>query len=101
MIKLIFTKNREIFVIEIENRIIFYKDRRISERFQLMPKSEDYMIKIIMSRNKIPSWIAGLIEDANSGNNLQEYQNAKTEEELVPIIIKDACSKGCKFERRE
>ena len=100
-IKLIFSNNRETFVIFISNKIITYTDRRNKEPVQFMPKDPDFKRKVIMSRNRIPKYIIELIEDANSGRNLEEYQSCKTDEELVPIVKRDALIKGCLFHKRE
>jgi predicted site-specific integrase-resolvase len=101
LIRLIFVKERETFVIEISNKIIHYKDRKRPVKIQFMPKDPDIKKKVIMSRNRIPKYILELIEDANSGHNLEEYQACKTDEELVPIVKRDAFSKGCVFQKRE
>lgn len=99
-IKLAFSTNREMFSIEILNRIITYRDRRQPKGIQFMPKDAAVRRLVILSRNKIPMWMLDWIEEANSGKNLEEYQSAQTDEELVPIIKKDAASKGCIFIKR-
>lgn len=100
-ISLIFTINRETFLIEILNKIITYRDRMMKKGIQFMPKDVAVRKLVIMSRNRIPMWILTWIEEANSGKNLEEYQSAKTDEDLIPIIKKDAASKGCIFQKRE
>jgi len=97
---LVFTTNRETFSIEILNKVITYRDKRLKKGVQFMPKDIAVRKMILLSRNKIPAWILTWIEDANSGKNLEEYQSAKTDEELIPIIRKDAQSKGCVFQKR-
>jgi hypothetical protein len=99
-IKLIFTNNREVFTIEISNRFIHYKDRKQTEKIQFMPRDPQLVKKVIMSRNRIPHYILELIDDANSGRNLEEYQACKTDEDLVPIVKRDALVKGCVFQKR-
>lgn len=66
-----------------------------------MPRDPDFRKKVIMSRNRIPNYIIELIEDANSGHNLEEYQACKTDEDIVPIVKRDAGLKGCVFHKRE
>jgi len=100
MIKLVFTTGRETFSIEIENKIILYKAKKFPKGFQFLPKDPNFKKIILFSRNKIPKEVIELIEDANSGKNLKEYQGAKDDESLVPIIIKDASLKGCVLQRR-
>jgi len=99
-IKLVFSINRESFSIEIINKVITYKDRVTKKGIQFMPKDAAVRKLIILSRNRIPMWMLTWIEEANSGKNLEEYQSAKTDEDLIPIIKKDAASKGCIFHKR-
>jgi hypothetical protein len=99
-IKLIFTANRETFTIEIFNKNIVYKDRKFPPGVQFMPYDKAVRKLIILSRNKIPMWMLSWIEEANQGKNLEEYQSAQTDEDLVPIIKKDAGEKGCVFQKR-
>jgi len=101
IIKLILTKERETFVIEICNRIIKYKDRKQKEQIQFMPKDPEITKKVLFSRNRIPHYILELIEEANSGRNLEEYKACKTDEDFVPIVKRDALVKGCLFQKRE
>ena len=102
MIKLIFNINRETFVIRIQDKRVFYKDRRFHEEIQILPKDQNMIRKIICSRNKVPMFVLQWINEANSGKNLEEYQTAKDDEALVPIVKKDAAraSKGCMFIKR-
>lgn len=100
MIKLIFTVGRETISIEIENKLIFYRDRKFPTGIQFMPKAKNFDLLVIMSRNRIPKEIIDLINNANTGRNLKQYQNAESDEELVDIVKKDAASKGCVFQKR-
>lgn len=100
MIKLVFTRIRETFTIEVENKIIVYRDKKYPKGFQFMPKDSNLRKIILFSRNRLSQEIINWIEDANKGKNLEEYQNAKSDEELIPIIIKDAKTNGCVFQGR-
>jgi len=100
MITLVFTRIRETFTIEIDNKIIVYKDRKYPKGFQFMPKDPNFKKIVLFSRNKLPKEIIKWINDANTGKNLEEYQSAKDDEALVPIIIKDAKINGCVFQGR-
>ena len=100
MIKLVFTAGRETISIEIENKTIVYRDRRFSEGFQFMPVKGNINLILVMSRNRIPKEIVELIRESNSGKNLEEYNNAKDDEELSVIVKKDAALKGCVFQKR-
>lgn len=100
MIKLIFTVGRETVSIEIEKKIVMYKDRKFPIGIKFLPKDDNFERLVILSRNRIPKEIITLIRNANSGKNLIEYQNAKDDEELVIIIKRDAALKGCVFQKR-
>ena len=99
MIKLVFTRMRDAFTIEIENKIIVWReDKKYPRGIQFLPKDKDFKKIVLMSRNKIPKEIIAWIEDANSGKNLEEYQGAKDDEALAQIVIKDAKVNGCVFQ---
>ena len=101
MIKLVFTAGRETISIEINNKVITYKDRRFSEGFLFMPIDSELKKKLLMPRiNRIPREIVDLINDANSGKNLKEYEEAQDDETLAAIVKKDAVLKGCVFHTR-
>ncbi len=100
MIKLVFTRIRTTFTIEIDNKIIVYKDRKFPRGFQFMPRDPEIRKIILFSRNKLPQEVIKWIEDANSGKNLEEYLSAKDDEALVPIVIRDAKLNGCVFQKR-
>ena len=100
MIKLVFTQIRETFTIEVENKIIVYRDKKYPKGIQFMPKDPDFRKIVLFSRNKIPKEVIDWIEDANQGKNLEEYKSAENDEELIPIIIKDAKLRGCVFHGR-
>jgi len=101
MIRLVFTSNRETFTIEIENKVIVYKDRKIKNGFQFMPKSKDFKRIVIFSRNRLPLNIISWVEKSNQGKNLEEYQHAKDNEALVKIVIRDARLNGCILQDRQ
>ena len=100
MIKLVFTKNRETISIEINDKIIWYTDRKFPKGLQFMPEDPSLQRKVIMSRNRIPKEVVDWIHEANSGKNLEEYQEAENDEALVPIIKKDAGIRGCVFQKQ-
>lgn len=100
MIKLVFTASRETIAIEIEDKIITYRDRRFTRGFQFMPIKGNVEIISIMSRNRIPPEIVELMKESNSGKNLKEYEDAKDDEELAVIVKRDAALKGCIFQTR-
>jgi len=98
MIKLVFTHGRETFTIEVENKIIVYRDKKYPSGFTFMPKQKNFERLVLFSRNKIPKEVVDWVNEANSGKNLEEYQSAGDDRALVPIIIRDAKLKGCVFQ---
>lgn len=100
MIRLVFTRIRETFTIEIENKVIIYKDKKYPTGFQFMPKEKDFERMVLFSRNKIPPEVVTWINESNSGKNLEEYQGAKDDEALIPIIIRDGELNGVVFQGR-
>jgi len=98
MIRLVFTKIRETFTIEIEDKIIVYKDKKFPNGIQFLPKEPGFDKMVLFSRNKINPDIVKWINESNSGKNLEEYQEATNDEALVPIIIKDAKLNGAVFQ---
>ena len=66
-----------------------------------MPLISELKKKLLMPRiNRIPKEIVDLINDANKGKNLKEYEEAEDDEELAMIVKKDAALKGCVFQNR-
>lgn len=92
MIKLVFSLNRELFRIEIEDKHIWYTDRIWKKTVRLIPKDEDFIKKITFSRNKIPLSFTSLFELTEEEK--KEYDNAKDDKELAKICIQDARKKG-------
>ena len=95
MIKLSFISNREILNFAIQDKIIKYTDRKWIKWIQCVPKNKDFETRIKMSRNRLPSFLLTLFDLTEKEQ--EEYNNAKTDEEISDIIIKDALSKGCKL----
>ena len=100
MIRLVFTKIRETFRITLNDRIINYNDKKFPKGFQFLPKDPHFKTIIVMSRNRLPLDIIKWIEDANKGKNLEEYNNAKDDEALAEIVIRDARVNGCVYHGR-
>lgn len=99
MIKLTFIINRETFRIFIKGREIFYGDRKWRRMIRLIPPDEEFMKKIVMSRNQIPSQVKELFNLTEEEQ--KEYDNAETEEELAEICIRDSKKKGGSLLKKE
>jgi hypothetical protein len=95
LIRIVMTYEREIVMFEISNKIIIYKDRKWPRGFQFMPEDPGIIKAILLSRNSIRHEMIKWIKDSNSGKNLEEYNTAQNDEELVDIITRDAKLKGC------
>ena len=95
-IKLVFTIQRDVFNIEIAGREVFYSDRIWKNKIRLIPADDKFNHKIIMSRNKYPNVNLDTFRILFNftDEELKEYENAKTEEELSTICIKDIRMKG-------
>jgi len=87
--------NREFFNIIIDNREVFYNDRRCVNKIRCVPKDEQFIKTIVTSRNKYPHFLIDLF-NLNESEKL-EYDNAKSEEELSKIVIRDCMSIGARL----
>jgi len=97
--RLIFTINREAFRIDIENKKISYIDRKFTKLITLIPRDEDFIKKVICSRNKIPIHFIDLFNLTKEEQ--EQYDNAKTDEELAEVCIKDCRLKGAILLKKE
>lgn len=95
MIKLSFSYNREPMNFIVKDREIYYSDRRWRSWVRCIHQPENFIKIIAMSRNRIPQYIANLFK--LTPEEIKEYEEAKTEQTLATIIIRDAKSKGCIF----
>jgi hypothetical protein len=97
MIKLSFVaQNRDIIHLSVEGKIIKYYDKIWKNGVQFMPKDPQFVLKLLKARNTIPfsNQIISWINESNTGKNLEEYNNCKTEEELAEMVKRDAKIKG-------
>jgi len=102
-IRLVFTIQREAFYLEIIGKEIFYGDRIWKNKIRIVPKDEGFERKIIMSRNKYPNLNMKTFNDFFNLNEEErkEYENAKDENELADICIRDVKKKGGVLRKRE
>jgi hypothetical protein len=99
MIQVILAYNREVLNFLVKDKEIFYTDRKWKAWIRCLPPPEDLIKQIKLSRNRIPEFISYLFNFTDE--ELKEYANAKTEEDLANIIINDAKNKGCKLVKME
>lgn len=94
MIELAFiANNREIILYRIQDKVITYLDRIWKNGLQIIPINEQFEA-LKKSHSPFARTYAKLIEEANTGRNLEEWQAAKNDEELAEIIRKDAAFNG-------
>jgi len=98
-IKLAFMVNRETFRIEIEDKNIWYTDRRWDRAIRLIPRDKDFLRKIMFSRGKIPPLIKDLF--TLTKKEQEEYDNAEDARELADICIRDCKRYGSKLLRED
>jgi len=91
--------NRETFRIEIEEKSIWYTDRRWGRAIRLIPRDEDFLKKILFSRGRIPPIIKDLF--TLTKKEQEEYDNAKDSRELADICIRDCRGYGSRLLKEE
>jgi len=92
MINLVFTINREVFRISIDDKTIWYSDRKWKKAIRLIPKDNNFILKIKLSRNAIPYSLIDFFD--LTSEEQEEYSNCETDKELAEICIRDAKKKG-------
>lgn len=93
MMKLMFEKERHFFLITIENRKVLYWDKKVSVHLQYLPPDPNIDMKIRMSRNKLNHNVKELLKI--SQDDLKDFENAKDDNEIKDLVIRDAKTKGC------
>jgi len=99
MKKLLFMYNRENLNFVIKEKEIFYSDRKFNNWVRCMPPPENFMKVVALSRNRIPSFLIEMFKFNEA--EIKEYNEAKDEEALAQIIIKDAKFRGCIYIKPE
>jgi len=97
-IRLMFSFQREILQFAVVDKKVYYTDKVWSNWIQVVPKDPGVQKKILMSRNKVPRQILKMFN--LTPQEMEEYNNAKTDEDLADIVIIDARRRGCKLEKR-
>ena len=100
MITLSFLIQRETMHFFVKDKQIFYTDRLYNGALiRCIPKDEHFLKAIINSRNKLPQRLITMFN--LSEEDQKEYDNAKSDDELADIIIKDCKDKGASLIQRE
>jgi hypothetical protein len=87
--------NPELINLIIKDRKVIYSDRIWSMGVQILPPDKEMEKKIIMSRNKYPPNFINQFK--LSDKDIKEYEQAKTDEEIAELAIKDCQLKGYKL----
>lgn len=99
MIRLVFSANRELIHFLIIEKNVYYTDRKWGVWIRCLPRPDNFIQKITLSRNKFPSFLIKLFEF--SKEETEQYNKATNEEELAERIIQDARTKGCRLITRK
>lgn len=91
--KIVMSINREILTFLIVDRSIYYTDRKFGALIRILPKPRNLLLIIAKSRNRIPMFIAKLFNLSQA--EMDEYNNAKTVDDLANIVVRDAKRNGC------
>lgn len=92
VIYLSFSHNKEIMNFAVKDREIYYKDRIWKGGIRCIPKDEEFIKKILLSRNVIPNQLVRMFD--LSAKDKEEYDSCKTEKELAEKIISDCKKQG-------
>lgn len=98
MIKAMFSKQGQFFIITVDKGIIKYWDKFEGSLWggplQYLPPDPAAIIKILTSRNKIPPHFKDMLHVNEA--ELKEYEANKTDDnKLKEIVLRDAKRQGC------
>ena len=79
----------------VKDREIYYTDKKFGSWVRCIPAPENFIKIVSLSRNRIPTYLINLFK--MTPEEMKEYEESKTEQDLADIIIRDAKSKGCIF----
>ena len=94
-----FERQGQYFFITIDKKKIQYWDKFQGKLWggplQYLPSDPSVFRKIDMSRNKIPQSVKEML--IITKQDQEEFDNAKDEDELKKIVLKDCKNKACKI----
>lgn len=94
MIHIITAAGRETMQWKIQDKVVMYKDRRWPDWIQVLPLDEMLLEKLKKIGGSVQV-LAALLIDANSGKNKKEWEEAKNDQEVADIIVRDSRLQGC------
>ena len=104
MIKQTWMNNRELFIITIKGKEVFWKDRKMPTPTRMIPMDDKIRRQILMSRNKIdPAYIEQfkLTKEEQKEYNEAIKNNEDIEEKLSEICKKDCLKSGSILQKEE
>lgn len=104
MIKQTYLIGREIYIITIKGKKVYYKDRKIAQPIQMIPIDKRVEKMILTSRNRIDKKLTDQFK--LNRKEQEEYDNAikediNIEERLAEICKKDALKEKSKLLKEE
>jgi hypothetical protein len=97
VIHLSFRFDREPLNFVVKEREIYYSQRKFGGGIMIrcIPPPENFMKAVALSRNRINANLINMFKFTEE--EIKEYNDAKDEQALADLIIKDAKGKGCIF----
>ena len=103
MIKLLFERSGQYFFIMIDNKQIFYTDKKQGAIWggplRYLPPDPEAQRKIDMSRNKIPAYFKEFL--IVSKEEMIEFEKAENDNDLKEIVLRDTRRHECKLIKEE
>lgn len=91
--KIVLTINREMLSFIIIDKKIYYTDRKLKALIRVLPKPKNLIRVIQNSRNRVPMFLLNLFNF--TPEEMKEYEEAKTPDDLANIIVRDGAKNGC------
>lgn len=84
--------NKEVYIVTIKGKEVFYWDRKMIEPTRVIPMDERLRLKVIKSRNKLSP---RMIEQFNLSKEEKKEYNAAIKEKDFERRLADICKKDC------
>jgi hypothetical protein len=94
MTTLSFIVKNKIVTFVIEESVVTYFDDIWKHGIKIYPMNESLIKTLESSRSPAMKQTAALIKDANTGKNLEEYNDCKSENDIAKIIRRDCGMQG-------
>ena len=99
-ISLIFSFNRELLSFLIVNKEVFYKDKVFIKYIRVVPEDKELIEQIKAQEAKQSKFLPAQFRVNHkifelSPQEIKEYEECKTDEDVAALIKRDASSRGC------